>query len=438
MTALIPLFAERILNSLPLGLLVAGLAWACLRFGAYESSRIRFAVWFSALLTIAALPLLHHSPLRFAASGHAAEITLPSYVADAVFYGWAILFLFASLRIVAGLWKIRGLRNSSTPFELDNCDPLVRETVLRMTDSSRVRVHVSETQTVPAAIGFFDPIILLPAWAVRELPASELRTILLHEFAHVERRDSWTNLAQKLIKAIFFFHPAVWWVDQRLCLEREMACDDAVLSATGDPQAYAACLVSLAERSFLQRGLAMAQALVSRVCETSLRVAKILRVGPRNNCVWKPGLALFATIAAVGLTLVPSTPRLIAFQPSVTSAPVAQIAPADRHIARPQSVLLTRTDVPVIPAAFKPTVSHRSEPRKKVTTTAPNAPNLTQAPKVVLAKSQQMRPSEVFLVVRTAESDGLGRAWLSVTVWRVSLSPKTMSTEQNGALPKSI
>jgi beta-lactamase regulating signal transducer with metallopeptidase domain len=437
MTALIPLFAERILNSLPLGLLVAALAWACLRLGAYESSRVRFAVWFSALLTIAALPLLHHSPVRFPTTGHTAEITLPSYVAAFVFAGWAMLFCFASVRIVAGLWNIRALRNSSTALELDGCDALLRETIIRMENSHRVRVHVSEVQTVPAAIGFFRPIILIPGWALRELPASELRTILLHEFAHIERRDSWTNLAQKVIKAIFFFHPAVWWIDQRLCLEREMACDDAVLSATGDPQAYAACLVSLAERSFMQRSLVMAQALVSRVCETSLRVAKILKAGPRTNRIWKPGLALFGAVAAVGLTLVPTTPRFIAFEQSDATAKIAQSSPAIEHSAVPQtpSALPVRMETPVIPAAFKPTVNHHIDRRKKL---ASATPNLTQAAKVILAKAQQPPPAELFLVVRTAEYDGMGRALLSLTVWRVSLNPKSMPAEQNGALPKAI
>ncbi len=434
MTALIPLFAERILNSFPVGLLVAGLAWACLRLVVYESSRVRFAVWFSALLTIAALPLLHHSPVRFAASSHAAEITLPSYIASIVFVGWAVLFLFASARIVAGLWHIRSLRNSSTALELDTCDTLLRETIRRMHNSRKVRVHVSEVQPVPAAIGFFDPIILIPGWALRELPPSELRTILLHEFAHIERHDSWTNLAQKLVKAIFFFHPAVWWIDKRLCLEREMACDDAVLSTTGDPQAYAACLVSLAERTFMQRGLAMAHALVSRVCETSLRVAKILNVGPRSNRIWRPGLALFGTVVVVGLTLVPTAPRLVAFEPRDTTSQLAQSSPAIPHAVLPErlSALPARMNVPVIPAAFKPVVNYHGQ-RKK-----PQMANPNVVPKVVLAKAPQPRPSEVFLVVRTAEYDGMGRALLSVTVWRVSLNPKNMPTEQNGVLPKAI
>jgi len=65
---------------------------------------------------------------------------------------------------------------------------------------------------------------------------------LLHEFAHLGRWDDWTNLAQKLVRTIFFFHPAVWWIEKRLSLEREMACDDVVLAETQNPRAYAECL----------------------------------------------------------------------------------------------------------------------------------------------------------------------------------------------------
>jgi len=57
---------------------------------------------------------------------------------------------------------------------------------------------------VPTAIGFFKPIVVIPEWALQELPAEELKIILLHEFAHLGRWDDWTNLAQKLVRTIFF------------------------------------------------------------------------------------------------------------------------------------------------------------------------------------------------------------------------------------------
>jgi beta-lactamase regulating signal transducer with metallopeptidase domain len=71
----------------------------------------------------------------------------------------------------------------------------------------------------------------------------------LHELAHLRRYDDWTNLAQKLVKALFFFHPAVWWIEKQVSLEREMACDDAVLAETASPRAYAECLAHLAEKT---------------------------------------------------------------------------------------------------------------------------------------------------------------------------------------------
>src|ERR1035441_5088559 len=73
----------------------------------------------------------------------------------------------------------------------------------------RVTVCSSHAVRVPAAIGYFRPIVVFPAWTLQEIPAAELDAILLHELAHIRRWDDWTNLAQKIIKAIFFFHPAV-------------------------------------------------------------------------------------------------------------------------------------------------------------------------------------------------------------------------------------
>jgi hypothetical protein len=65
--------------------------------------------------------------------------------------------------------------------------------------------------------------------------------------AHLARWDDWTNLVQKLLEAVFFFHPAVHWIGRQLNLEREIACDDWVIFRTGKPKPYAACLTRLVE-----------------------------------------------------------------------------------------------------------------------------------------------------------------------------------------------
>jgi hypothetical protein len=76
---------------------------------------------------------------------------------------------------------------------------------------------------------------------------------MLHEAEHLRRRDDWTNFLQKLWLVVFPLNPALWWMESRLCREREMACDEGVVSRTHAPRAYAACLASMAERGLERR-----------------------------------------------------------------------------------------------------------------------------------------------------------------------------------------
>ena len=113
-----------------------------------------------------------------------------------------------------------------------------------------------------------------PAWMLETTPAEELKYILLHELAHLRRRDDWTNLAQKILKALLFFLPSVWWIERRLSLDREMACDDAVLAHSGTSARICRMSGHVAERSFLRRQIALAQAAVGRVRQLTARVAR--------------------------------------------------------------------------------------------------------------------------------------------------------------------
>jgi hypothetical protein len=175
-------------------------------------------------------------------------------------------------------------------------------------------------------IGFVNPAIVIPRWLLQELSPSELQQILLHELAHLRRWDDWTNLAQKILKALLFFHPAAWWIEKQLSLEREMACDDAVVAETANPRAYAECLTHLAEKSFVRRSLALAQAALGRIRQTSLRVAQILDADrpsvPTNG--WKPAVLLVAGFAIACATGISRAPRLVGFEDSFPKA--AQIA----------------------------------------------------------------------------------------------------------------
>jgi beta-lactamase regulating signal transducer with metallopeptidase domain len=436
------------LNSLPEGLLIALFAWMMLRFLPRQNSGTRFAVWFVALLAVAGLSLIGagrggHSLL----SSRVARplITVPGFWASLLFLAWVLAACVAVLRLATGLWRLRGLRRSCITIDAEELDRAVGKTIADFSSSRSVfprsaTLATSERVSVPAAIGFFKPMIVIPSWALRELRPEELNVILLHEFAHLRRWDDWTNLLQKIVRAVFLFHPAVWWIESQLALEREMACDDLVLAETANPHGYAKCLVALLEKSFARRGWAMAQAIVHRAREASLRLAQILDVRrPDTSHVWKPALSLVGAFSLVCLMAVPRAPQFVAFEwnPRAIHTGVVQTA------ALSQSQFLPAA---VIPAAMR---TRQSSSREKM----PRQP-ATQAVerhstggRVVVARwsaererspidmvtagvKQTVLPArETILVIRTTQSVGPNSWVWSVCVWRVTL----VNPAQNGA-----
>ena len=328
------LSAERMLNGMLEGIAIGVFAWILLRVTGRRNSSTRFAVWFSALIAIAALPVLS------AASSHAATgsaITVPGSWALDILFIWAAIASVLLLRVGIGLIQLRTLRASCTAIDPASLDPLLQSTLQEFQSVRRVTLCHSDRLQVPTAIGFFKPLVVIPSWALQELSSTELDSILIHELAHLRRFDDWTNLAQQILKALLFFHPAVWWIESHLALEREMACDDAVLALTGNPHGYAQCLVSIAEKTFLRRGLALAHAIVNRMRQTSLRVSRILDANHSSGTrVWKPALYSVAAAFAVSVLSFSHAPELVAFQNSndlMSRAAVAEALPAHTNLA---------------------------------------------------------------------------------------------------------
>ena len=348
-------FAEiavgRTINSLPEGVLIALGASLLLRLMRGQNSGTRFAVWLIALIGVAALPFLPF--IGISGSEHLANFHLrsglvfPSYWAPAFLTVWLLLSCAAMARLAAGLWQIRQVRKKCTEISPVDLGPELRSL---FEESKRpVRLLVSDEVRVPAALGFLEPAIVFPAWIFQEFSAAYLRPILIHELAHLRRYDGWTNLFQKTVRAVFLFHPAVWWIDSRLSLEREMACDDAVLTATIPPCAYAASLIDLLEKSCSRRGWTMAQAAVTRAREASQRISRILNTkGSATTRVALPalGLATGLFIACGGIAL--RTPRLLSF----TSGTSALHNTAQSQVVGDEGILPRESGV--VSASFHP------------------------------------------------------------------------------------
>ena len=423
-------FAERLLNGVPDGIVVAVLTWFCLRMLGRKNASTRFAVWGLALASLVVLPLASGLMAGHAESGRGAwsAIVIPGSWARGLFFAWAAMAVAGLIRIALGLSSLRTLRGDHVALDLRSLDPRLERTLKEFQHARKVTVAQSRRVSVPVAIGFFKPMILLPAWSLRELSPEELNSILIHELAHLGRWDDWTNLGQKIIRAVLFFHPAVWWIDHQLSFEREMACDDHVLSRLKNPRSYAECLVAVAEKSLLHRGLGLAQAAVRGMRQTSRRVVEILAANrPQTPRVWKPAVGMVAAFSALAVVWFSRAPELVAVRDPMRT--VAEIPASGRTaLPAPRSVeanlvlaKLELNDNPRPPAAVS-AVRHTTRKPTDGTEARP-VPRKFDAQLVPATWVAKRAPIETVMVVMTASSDGGSGSWI-VCVWRISTATR--------------
>ena len=312
----------RLIDSMVQGLLLCLFAALLLRLMRRQNAATRFVFAFSTLLAIALLPLTRSFFQHNAASSATPSFVVPESWALYLFSGWAVIAILLLARVARSVWHLHKLRSACAPIDPAGMDSAIIDALRRKRTRRSVTLCTSERVRVPTALGLVKPAIVIPRWVMQDLSAAELNQVVLHELAHLRRWDDWTNLAQQIVKALFFFHPAVWWIEKKISLEREIACDDAVLTETQSPRAYAQCLAHLAERSFVQRGIALAQALVGRVAQTSQRVAQILDVNrPKGSSrIWKPAVSAMAGVAMLCSVWLVKTPELVGFEATNGSA----------------------------------------------------------------------------------------------------------------------
>ena len=126
-----------------------------------------------------------------------------------------------------------------------------------------VRLLQTAGRHTPLCTGVRHPAVVLPA-AAASWSASRRRVILLHELAHIRRRDCLMQLVAQLACAVHWFNPLCWLAARRMRAERELACDDLVLSVGTRPSEYAGHLIAMAGSGDLPGLLQVGVAMVGR------------------------------------------------------------------------------------------------------------------------------------------------------------------------------
>ncbi|HEY0614610.1 MAG TPA: M56 family metallopeptidase, partial [Candidatus Elarobacter sp.] len=185
---------------------------------------------------------------------------------------WALIAGTLLVRLVRGYAAIASLKRGATPVG----DPRLTAR-LRAAGHRRIAaVAASPGVEIPCAVGFRRPMILLPAHLAETLDADDLARIVLHESAHLQRYDDWTNALEQAICALQFFQPALYVARRGIDFEREVACDDRVLEDAGEPLRYAECLAHIVQRQVRGRQAAVVPGFVLRRPQVVARVRRIV------------------------------------------------------------------------------------------------------------------------------------------------------------------
>ena len=160
---------------------------------------------------------------------------------------WFLGVLLLSLRTAGGLFLIERMRRKEIrPVAAElyaRCMALQR----RMGLDRVIRYCECHQLDAPAVLGWFRPVVLLPVRALTGLTEEQIEAVIAHELAHIRRFDCFVNLFQIATETLLFYHPAVWWVSQRIRAEREHCCDDEAIAICGDAVNYARALTLMEE-----------------------------------------------------------------------------------------------------------------------------------------------------------------------------------------------
>jgi len=190
---------------------------------------------------------------------------------------------------------------------------------------------VSDDVRAAAVIGCGAPIIAIAPALVQHLTAAELDRIVIHEWAHVQRRDDLGNVAQLMARMLAGWHPGVWWLDRWLRAEREVACDGIAVMQTGSSKVYAACLVKLASLPLASRDTLPALGALSSGSLAS-RVERIVSHTGHGSPDWSGKLLTFSALLLFGASLTIGSLHIVeavVVSPELETVADAQLTPAD-------------------------------------------------------------------------------------------------------------
>ena len=234
-----------------------------------------------------------------------------------------------------GRWSLRRLAREGVEVRDDDWTRLLGECVATMRVQRMVRVLRSRDRSMPMAFGTHRPTIVIPAMA--DMWAEDRRrAVVLHELAHVARYDCLTQTLAFAACTMYWFHPGAWWAARRLRIERELACDDRVITAGSRAREYADHLLEIAYAFGSDRAPALAVSMARPRQLEGRMLAALDTARNRRVPAWRVRVAGAAIAGALLLPVASATSTVVTADPEaepVDSVGTTAVGHGSRHHA---------------------------------------------------------------------------------------------------------
>ncbi|HVW94370.1 MAG TPA: M56 family metallopeptidase [Mucilaginibacter sp.] len=189
--------------------------------------------------------LAHQNPAPVAAVPYGTPLVHYLYRYDTeMVYIWLLVICFKSVGMGIGLQRLYRMKHTQIQTASNCAQEMLARLAGQLQISAAIGLLESGLAKVPMVIGFLKPVILVPVGLLTALSPEEAEAILLHELAHIRRRDFLVSLLQHVLEILFFFNPAVLWLSYLIRREREHCCDDLVIAQTDNKISYIHALLS--------------------------------------------------------------------------------------------------------------------------------------------------------------------------------------------------
>ena len=204
---------------------------------------------------------------------------------------WLVGVVALSLRLLVSLGGVHMLTRRRQPISQDLTARVTR-LAERLGLTLPLRVYLSDCVREAILVGVWRPMVLLPAAWVLEMTPESLEAVIAHELAHLRRWDQWTNLLQRLVETLLFYHPAVWWLSRSVSYQREMSADNLAVAVTGQPVTYASVLEFVGRKRLGLPAPQFGTAMGGTKMALLSRVRNVLGIAPAEQRLrwWPAGL----------------------------------------------------------------------------------------------------------------------------------------------------